>query len=402
MDGAKLYDTLVEETLRTMVGGTLDTFIFNELQLPTKHTSAEVPTMGLGLTSAVTSGPSAFLASAASCNALVGSMLGTSCQTSLMKYERATSAYYAWYNKCAEHSALPFSSFNAELPPKQHTITALIHKKLASDLLEGSNRMKIMRNSMKLPGARTWVQCRSSETLKTYIPHHHFKVWLQYFCQVPLFRPGSRCARPQCAAVMDVYGDHLLHCERGTHNIARHEEQVQLLVRDLSKAARHPVLEPRPLGRHRERLEISATSSHGGSDLFDFTLCHPLTPAWFLDSVKNPLSIMKAAWSAKFAGYASVLETYGTTVHLILLPISTSGGWHPDFYRAIGSVVSAVASGALSCLSAARSILFQRHAVVSLRTMRSVICQGLFHHLIDRGNIFFYSPTEQLFASLFL
>ena len=187
MDGAKLYDTLVEETLRTMVGGTLDTIVFKELQLPTKPTSAEVPTPGLGLTSAVTTAPSAFLAPAASCNALVGSMLGTSCHASLMEYESATSGYSAWSNQCAEHSALPFYSFNVERPPKQHRITALVHKKLASDLREGSNRMTIMRNSMKLPEAKIWIQCRPSESLKTSIPHHHFRVWLQYFCQVPLF-----------------------------------------------------------------------------------------------------------------------------------------------------------------------------------------------------------------------
>ena len=120
------------------------------------------------------------------------------------------------------------------------------------------------------------------------------------------------------------YPDHLIHCERGTHRIARHDEQVRLLVGDLSKAARHPVLEPRPLGRHRERPDICAISSHGGSDLFDITLCHPLTPARIRDSVQNPLNILKAAWSAKFARYASVLEAYGPKVHLIPVPISTS------------------------------------------------------------------------------
>ena len=129
---------------------------------------------------------------------------------------------------------------------------------------------------------------------------------------------------------MDVHGDHLLHCEKGTHRIARYDEQVRLLVGDLSKAARHPVLEPRLLGRHRERPDIRAISFHGGSDLFDITFCHPLTPARIRDSVKNPLSILKTAWSAKLARRAIVLETYGTTVHLIPEPISTLGGWHPD------------------------------------------------------------------------
>ena len=184
------------------------------------------------------------------------------------------------------------------------------------------------------------------------------QVWLQYFCQVPLFQPGSRCARPQCLAVMDVYGDHLLHCERGTHKIARHDEQVRLLVGDLSKAALYPILEPRPRGPHRERPDIRAIGSYGGFELPDITFCHPLTPARIRGSVQNPLGIVKAAWSAQFSMYAGVLETYGTAVHLIPVPISTLGGWHPDSYRAIGSVVSAIASRVLSSLSAARSSLF--------------------------------------------
>ena len=106
---------------------------------------------------------------------------------------------------------------------------------------------------------------------------------------------------------MDVYGDHLLQCERGTHRIARHDERVRILVADLPKAARHPVLRPRPLGRHRERPEIRAISIHGGSELFEITFCHALTPARIRDSVQNPLSILKAAWSAKFARYANVI-----------------------------------------------------------------------------------------------
>ena len=75
MNGGNRQDTLVKEILRTMVGGALDTTVFKELQLPTKPTSAEVPTVGLGLTSAVTIVPSAFLASAAICVALFGSMI---------------------------------------------------------------------------------------------------------------------------------------------------------------------------------------------------------------------------------------------------------------------------------------------------------------------------------------
>ena len=78
--------TLVEETLQTVFGRTLDTTVFKDLLLPTKLASAEVPTLGLGLTFAVTINPSAFLASAASSNSLVGSMLGITCWTAVIAY----------------------------------------------------------------------------------------------------------------------------------------------------------------------------------------------------------------------------------------------------------------------------------------------------------------------------
>ena len=62
---------------------------------------------------------------------------------------------------------------------------------------------------------------------------------------------------------------------------------------DLIKSARHPVLEPRPFERHKERLDISALSSHGGSDMFDITICHPLPPAQIRDGMENALVVRK-------------------------------------------------------------------------------------------------------------
>ena len=38
---------------------------------------------------------------------------------------------------------------------------------------------------MKLPEAKTWANFSPSTGYATYIQHHHFKVWLQYYCQVP-------------------------------------------------------------------------------------------------------------------------------------------------------------------------------------------------------------------------
>ena len=73
---------------------------------------------------------------------------------------------------------------------------------------------------------------------------------------------------------MDTYGDHLLYCEGGPLRIWRHDAQVKLLARDLAKAVRRPVVEERPVGRHRERPDIRAPGRCGGTELFDFTIRH--------------------------------------------------------------------------------------------------------------------------------
>ena len=39
--------------------------------------------------------------------------------------------------------------------------------------------------------------------------------------------------------------------------------------------------------------------SHGGSDLFDITLCHPLSPARIRDCKENAMNLLKRAWDEK-------------------------------------------------------------------------------------------------------
>ena len=146
---------------------------------------------------------------------------------------------------------------------------------------------------MSLPEAKTWLHYRSCKPLRTLINAPQFTTWMKYYCQVPLFQTGKKCNRPQCAANMDMYEDHLLHRERDTHGIRRDEAEVRLLQAELKKAGGgHPVLEPRPVGRHNECPDISALGSHGGSDII---ISHPLSPAQIRDRSKNPLTLLKNA-----------------------------------------------------------------------------------------------------------
>ena len=94
---------------------------------------------------------------------------------------------------------------------------------------------------------------------------------------------------------------------------------------DLAIAARHPIVEERPLGRHRERPDIRALGRTGETDLFDVTICHPLSQARVPDAVQNKLNILKAAWAGTVSRYAGMVHEAGRSVQLLPVPISTLG-----------------------------------------------------------------------------
>ena len=53
------------------------------------------------------------------------------------------------------------------------------------------------------------------------------------------------------------------------------------------------LLMPPPFGHHKERPGISALGSDGGSDTFDITFCHPLSPARVRNGMENARNLRK-------------------------------------------------------------------------------------------------------------
>ena len=122
---------------------------------------------------------------------------------------------------------------------------------------------------------------------------------------------------------MDIYANHLLHRKGATHRVRRHDAQVLLLQADLKKAARHPVIESRPFGLHKERPDISAIGSRGDSDMFRINICHPLSPTQIRDGLENPLTLLKNAWDEKMRRCLRVLHASATAAKLFRMPNSS-------------------------------------------------------------------------------
>ena len=69
---------------------------------------------------------------------------------------------------------------------KQENTTSLTQKKV-QEIALGSARTRITQGSMDT--IRSPANCRPSTGYAKYIPHDHCKVWLKYYCEVPLFQP---------------------------------------------------------------------------------------------------------------------------------------------------------------------------------------------------------------------
>ena len=93
--GAALFDNLLEECMRRILGGALDSEVFKELQLPMK-TNPEHPHIGIRLTSAWGTAASAFLSSASGRNKILEMALTSSAVKRFGQYYFAEDAYDAW------------------------------------------------------------------------------------------------------------------------------------------------------------------------------------------------------------------------------------------------------------------------------------------------------------------
>ena len=108
--GAKLFDGLIEKCLRRILGGTLDTAVFKELQLPV-NTSADYPHISIGLTSPPDTAAAAFIASSMACDKLVSMALTGSILQGLRGYPFAKQAHAAWASQFEEGAAPAFEAF---------------------------------------------------------------------------------------------------------------------------------------------------------------------------------------------------------------------------------------------------------------------------------------------------
>ncbi len=98
---------------------------------------------------------------------------------------------------------MALEEFGGTSPPRQRDLTRAIFSKVVADLPEGDTRTQAFQASLAVPGAKDWLKCQAAPELKTYIADRDFRVWLQFYCRIPLLELGTACPRSGCAQELD-------------------------------------------------------------------------------------------------------------------------------------------------------------------------------------------------------
>eukprot|EP00177_Eucheuma_denticulatum_P005752 GFKZ01010498.1.p1 GENE.GFKZ01010498.1~~GFKZ01010498.1.p1 ORF type:complete len:360 (+),score=7.35 GFKZ01010498.1:417-1496(+) len=338
-EGAEKFDGMMERCFRMLAGGYLNTkFSRAPATRETQGCGKTVPWVRTNLRENIAA--AAFLAFSSASNRLCKVFLPGPTKD-LKTYDAAIDAHRKWSLSCPPPRIIQFSVFCSKKTSPQKARTDAIHEAVQNGIPLGDTRRQAFRASMAVPGAKAWVYCAPCPRLQTSIESRKLSIWLQYYCQVPMFPAYTLCPRHNFPDTLYEHGDHLMHCRHGAQRINRHDRQVTLLARDLAKAACHPTVEPRE-GLHRTRPDIRAIGNSGGTDYFDVAFVNPLAPINRRARVFNPLTSLNAARNAKHRRYHSFLAT-SARGRLAPVPISTLGGWHPNAYAVLTEVARNVA-----------------------------------------------------------
>ena len=344
--GATLVDDHIYDALNELAGGTLPRSTFHEAQLPLQPVD-DTPNFGLGLYSAVTIAPGAYLASFSHTLPLVRRMTGDALGVVALNYHwYANNTYRLLVTRTRQGETPPLSEFNkGESSPSQKDLTKLLHRKAWHDIPRGDERTRAFRATLALPGAKDWAKATPSPRTLTHAANSHFRTWLKFYFRMPIRNRGSAtCSRGACSKELDMYGDHSLMCNyasltgRATRNL-RHDRQVQLLADDLRRACRSPRIEPKEQHIAHTRPDIRAIGRDGGDDIIDVSMAHTFgSESMCKRTISNPTTILRSRYEAKMRKHTPLLQNQ-TGGRIVPIIFAVSGGREPRSYEYVRTLV---------------------------------------------------------------
>ena len=290
---------------------------------------------GLGVTTATSLLPCAYLASVTQTAALQSTILGTSSAPPL------PAALVARTDYCAlvpEFDAALFEDPDFVRGKVQAQLSKPLCQRKYQELVDNparSDRDRAVLKSLTQPGAADWLLALPVPHLQQTMAPESFRCRLQYQLLIPIFQEGSQC--PCCLRELDVWGDHAVHCTSGgdVAIIGRHYSVRNGLDAVLTSARQRVTREPAfptPVpGQERRRADLRLHAWEEGRDLYiDIVGSSPLTTANLQHFV--PGGAAERAAQDKQTRYAVLLARQQPPVAFKAFAFETFGGLHSDAF----------------------------------------------------------------------
>jgi hypothetical protein len=290
---------------------------------------------GLGITTATSLLPCAYLASVTQTSSLQSSILGPSDAPLVPAALAARTDYCALV---PDFDAALFEDTDFVHGKVQAQLSKPLCQRKYREIIDDparSDRDRAVLNSITQPGASDWLSALPVPHLQQTMAPESFRCRLQYQLLIPIFQEGCQC--PYCLRELDIWGDHAVHCTSGgdVAIVGRHYSVRNGLDAVLTSARQRVTREPAfptPVpGQERRRADLRLHAWEEGRDLYiDIVGSSPLTAANLQHFVPGGAAVRAA--QDKQTRYAVLLARQQPPVAFQAFAFETFGGLHSDAF----------------------------------------------------------------------
>ena len=207
----------------------------------------------------------------------------------------------------------------------QRKLCKALDAKTASQLIdeaEGLRERARLRGLNKNQHCGDWLTARPDPNLHMKFDDRHFAAALRYRLGLPMYRDGQICY--SCGSVLDVQGDHAMHCKKEGYLTTRHNGIQSLLLHLAAASGLNPTKEDNRLipNKHGKRPgDIILKNETGLITAYDVTVRSPLQVTYRKAAARDARHTLNAADRDKYTRYNA--DEDGLIAHNVkLVPLS--------------------------------------------------------------------------------
>jgi hypothetical protein len=342
------YDNIQREALSLIVGHPLNDLAWAQASLP-------VDMGGMGIRSALSHAPAAYIASRFSSCQLVSKIIGSDHE---FNDDAETETTRTKLETLMGKRLQDVGTF-----PSQRSLSRQIDIRSQESFFASlsSERDKARFNSVSDPHSGDWLKVVPCHALGLALNSSDFKFASLYRLGLPLFPNSSRC--PSCQHENDFLGDHAVGCGGDKDRIARHDRLRDAIFNAAQNAALAPQMEVSGLipGSNARPADVFLSSwENGRAAAVDVTVISPLQSTLVRDSAAIPGYALQVAENRKRQAYE---ESLGRGTDLIPVAVDTFGRWSQSslgFINRLGMFLRLREAGSAAHLFQRLSVLIQK------------------------------------------